>query len=61
MAPIRNAQRLSHFSSQIPRGKRLFNKVHAGVEDAVVDDGVVGVAGHVEHFEIRPFLKEAFG
>ena len=43
-------QHLTDFGSKGLRGKWFLNEVSLNVQDAVMGDNVVGVAGHVEHF-----------
>jgi hypothetical protein len=42
-------EQLAHLDVERVAGPRLGDEVEAGVEDAVVDDGVLRVAGHEEH------------
>src|SRR2546427_9557193 len=48
-----------YLAGQRSRGERLLEKGDAGVEDAVVHDGLVRVAGSVEHLQARAHGLEA--
>ena len=46
-------ERLTDFPAECVRGERLVQERDPGMQDPVVDDRVVGVAGHVDHLERR--------
>src|ERR1700758_2565479 len=50
-------QRGAQHSREIGAEVGLCQQQHAGVEPAVMDEGVLGIAGGVEHFEGRPPLE----
>src|SRR5882762_2946710 len=41
--------------------KGFGEKLGVGIENAVVDDGVFGVAGHEEHFDFGPAKRDLVG
>src|SRR6267143_1649249 len=52
---------LPYLAGQRSRGERLLEKGDPGVEDAVVHDGLIGVAGSVEHLQAGAHGFEAGG
>ena len=58
---VSSAQDLPHLPRERAGRDRLLEKGDARVEDAVLEDGVVGVAGHEEHLHLRPQRREALG
>src|SRR5690606_32150461 len=46
-------QHLAYLAPQVREAKRLAEQVHAGGEAPVVDDGILGVARHVQHPDAR--------
>ena len=42
------------FAGEGSGSKRLGEELGVGIEDAVMDDGVFGVAGHEENFDAGP-------
>ena len=52
--PRSAAQHLLYLADQRGRGKRLLKKSGIGKQPAVLENGVIGIAGDVEHVESRP-------
>ena len=46
----RRVQNRADLVGQALNGKRLLNKVDTGFQNAMVQDDVIGVPGHVENF-----------
>src|SRR6266436_1944913 len=57
----RCAEDLVDLEGQRVRREGLGEEGHARAQDAVADDGIIGIAGHVEHFHIRTQGLEPLG
>ncbi|HJX64008.1 MAG TPA: hypothetical protein VJ860_08650 [Polyangia bacterium] len=58
---IATVQHFANLLREIRRTKRLGNEMGSRVQCAVMNDGVVSVAGHIEHFDPRTFQRQAVG
>ena len=56
--PIENRTRLDR--EDLDR-KRLLEKLDTRVEHAVADDGVIRVAGHIQHLQLRAQGRQVLG
>src|SRR5579883_3248769 len=55
------AEHLAHHRREACGGEGLEEQGHAGVEPALVDDGVARIAGGEEHLEIGPATAHLIG
>lgn len=58
---LRGVQHVADLLEQAADAKRLLQERYAGVEDSVMHDRVVRVAGHVEHLHFRSHRGQPFG
>jgi len=54
-------EHLADFQSEGVRGEGFVQERDPRAEDAVVDDGILGVPGHVDDFQGRPLLDQLPG